>query len=420
MAFKQVVCSEVFVPGSSTCGLAVFGVSQHDELYFIEGERQFESNRLTWKASGVPIRKGVSYLSPQYNAHSNASELLYVADQGRGGLHHLLRDQKSGMWSEAALEVRVPTGSAGRLRQAPTYLTCITLASDATRLPVPTGYPVTLRSDRPTHATCNGRSLLLDSRPTTVYAGPTGQIDLALPVDPLYGCGQLKLELTAFRPTDYNIAQDAISIIPAQRAIKILSSLTTTDALRSLVSSDGQRIVPDAVMGDMAPLITQFARRLGGEKGTDGPLAAWSRHDGSKVSDTEIPKSEHVGGVFGDVIESLKYAVQSKIKLAVVGLGMAIKLVVWSTGKILSLVIPDGPTMMQPLLAFVKDKLPPTFAKLLDWLELVLGVESIKKTQSVCVLISAAFPLPSPSRPPHSFAAPLPSTESIAPQNRIF
>lgn len=129
--------------------IAVFAVSDANELYYLEGTR---GASVTFKWSGLPIRADVALLSVAYNAHALATELMYV-DTTSHAIHHLWRDPVSFVWHEAALTVRAPKGEEGkpRTRSFPAYITAISLVNDTTGESVGAGYivvsPVSPRTD---------------------------------------------------------------------------------------------------------------------------------------------------------------------------------------------------------------------------------------------------------------------------------
>jgi hypothetical protein len=100
VSFKQVVCSEsVDITTEGQNQLALFGVSTHDELYYVRGVRKYKGNQPpVFSCSGIPIRTGVEHISSQYNAQKDSSEVLYTGN-GINEVFHLSRDPKSSCWT---------------------------------------------------------------------------------------------------------------------------------------------------------------------------------------------------------------------------------------------------------------------------------------------------------------------------------
>jgi hypothetical protein len=104
ISFKQVVASEKAVD-SDRSQVSVFAVSTAGELYFIEGTRAKRGVVPTFKTTGIPIRRDIGFLSTQYNPDADASEVVYVSTNS-SRVKHMLRDQKSSMWTEQAIHVK--------------------------------------------------------------------------------------------------------------------------------------------------------------------------------------------------------------------------------------------------------------------------------------------------------------------------
>ena len=90
--FKQVTASESVGayegPAPTQSNFSILALSEHDELYFIEGNRVFATHEVRFESSGFPIRTNVDVMSAQYNSKINASELIYVGN-GQDEIRHL-------------------------------------------------------------------------------------------------------------------------------------------------------------------------------------------------------------------------------------------------------------------------------------------------------------------------------------------
>ena len=99
--FKKVVSAEAIesLETSTQTNLTIFAVSEHDELYYIEGTRQIQTNVIQFQASGIPIRTDVDRISAQYNKKVNASEIIYVGN-AVNEVRHLWKDPVTMLWQE--------------------------------------------------------------------------------------------------------------------------------------------------------------------------------------------------------------------------------------------------------------------------------------------------------------------------------
>ena len=118
IAFKQVVSAEAVpnVKHLTSTVLTIFAVSEHDELYFIEGIRPFKTNIVRFQTSAIPIRVGVERISPQYNKKVNTAELIYVGN-GQDEIWHLWKDPTTFEWREDNVAVK----STGKIERYVIY-----------------------------------------------------------------------------------------------------------------------------------------------------------------------------------------------------------------------------------------------------------------------------------------------------------
>ncbi|KAJ4303815.1 hypothetical protein N0V90_002716 [Kalmusia sp. IMI 367209] len=122
IAMKQVVSYEVVdtdMPDVQT-KLAIFALSDANELYYVEAWRPYSSNILRFRTSGLPMANGVDKLSTQYNATHDATELIYIGD-GDDEVYHLARTDVGWahnriMIKHAAADVEIKKAPAGKIR----------------------------------------------------------------------------------------------------------------------------------------------------------------------------------------------------------------------------------------------------------------------------------------------------------------
>ncbi|KUJ14211.1 uncharacterized protein LY89DRAFT_736259 [Mollisia scopiformis] len=84
VSFKQVVASEAIDQdsGDTQSKFTIFAVRDQNELHYIQGIRTFKGNKMVFENSGLPIRTSIQQISCQFNAQTNASEVLYLDEQG--------------------------------------------------------------------------------------------------------------------------------------------------------------------------------------------------------------------------------------------------------------------------------------------------------------------------------------------------
>ena len=398
ISFKQAVCSEVYTPAGNgskvACGkLAIFAVSEQNGLYFVEGTRLTEGNKISFVASGVPIRGGVAAVSPQFNAKTNAAEVLYVSDAGANGLRHLVRDPVTSLWSEGAVEVKMdPDGGERGLVKEPVYMTTITLSNGA-GMPVHEGYPVKITCEPPMQVTCNGRSFTLNGKPVEVRtAGSGGQVDLVVPVDELMGSCLLKVQVGG---------KETVEVDPAQRVVNLMSGIKSEGDLRDARGPNGEVIFADeSKIGDGAKLLTNFGAMKSGLSSDDEgeeserTIVAWQR-DGEDVKGGGGNWFENAidsaGRFLGDVIECMKTVVKGVVKFAVRMVGKVVKFYFSIAGKVLSFALKTVSSLLRSVAGFMKDYLGIDLSGLTKWLQLAFSTENALKTQKVSFFGGSCF-----------------------------
>ncbi|KAJ5949441.1 hypothetical protein N7454_001025 [Penicillium verhagenii] len=424
ISFKQVVCSENVKDDESNI-LAIFAISERDELYFIQGCRTSADGEVTFRTSGLPIRTGVAVMSPQYNQQTNACEILYVTNEVNSGLRHLIRDPISSLWTDGVVEFKVPLGEPGKRIKEPVYLTNIAL-SDSTGKGVPDEYPVIITASPAVHVTCNGRSLLLNHIPYTVLTNQQGHIDLALPADSSMSCSQLQLSLIKFKPDNGIIPTGCIEINPAQRVVNIMSTLKDKDAMKQATGPDKNPVFDDESVDDAGPLVTHFSmmaqhvsgnslkdeaekkaedasrreqderdhkkKREAEEKiqGTCRTMIQLERNQDSwvqnllnEVEDTVEEVVDVVTEFLGEVIECIKENVAKVTTLVLKTIGPSLVMFIKVAGKMFSIEIPGIGPLLGTVFGFLKDLLKNTFPKLYAFLQVLFDGETTTRAQTV-------------------------------------
>lgn len=126
ISFKQVVCAEAVDPANPTIQtkLALFAVSDDDELYYIRGTRPYATNQLAFSTSGIPIAHNVAAVSTQYNAAVNSNEIVYLGD-GQDEVFHMWLDSGN-VWQQERLLTKASSGTT----KYPAYLTSVMFETD--------------------------------------------------------------------------------------------------------------------------------------------------------------------------------------------------------------------------------------------------------------------------------------------------
>jgi hypothetical protein len=79
IAMKQIVSYEAVDkddPDVQT-KLAIFALSDNNDLYYVEAWRPYATNFLSFRTSGFPMASNVARVSTQYNASQDATEIVY-------------------------------------------------------------------------------------------------------------------------------------------------------------------------------------------------------------------------------------------------------------------------------------------------------------------------------------------------------
>lgn len=425
------VCSENRKDdGTGSSILAIFAISEQDELYFIQGFRNKHGDVPTFQMSGLPIRTGVAVMSPQYNPQTNACEILYVTNEINSGLRHLIRDPISSLWTDGAVEFRPPFGKPAVLAKQAAYLTNIAL-SDSTGKGVPANYPVAITASPAVHVTCNGRSLLLNHTPRTVLANEQGHIDLALPPDAGMSCSQLQLKLIQFPPDNGVVPTANIEINPAQRVVNIMSTLKDKEAMQQAMGPDGEQVFDNDSMDNVEPLVTRFgdmtkhissnrvkdedekraeareeeernkeadrrareeyekeeARKRDQESRYRQSLVRMERTDAGnwfEIAANAMEEAiEDVNDMVGDLIECVKESVAQVTALALEFAGPLLVMVIRVAGKAFSVEISGICPLLGTIFGVLKDILKNTFPKLYAYLQLLFDGELTIRAQKV-------------------------------------
>ncbi|EGO53342.1 hypothetical protein NEUTE1DRAFT_126669 [Neurospora tetrasperma FGSC 2508] len=211
ITFRQVTCKETMLANPRRYILSILAVSEDDELYLIEGERDATNFGLpTFNCSGLPVRTNVAQIACHYNKQIDAIEFIYTTKRDNQ-ISHLARDSKTGVWISTDLQVQGP----GTLAKENQYVTTITLLSKATGDPVPEGYPVSLKSE-PVFVKINDLAYRLNRmRPTVVKTNAAGQIDIVTAAPDHLGISSLELSLesgTRDSGPNYNVEDNSSSI----------------------------------------------------------------------------------------------------------------------------------------------------------------------------------------------------------------
>ncbi|KAF5647296.1 putative RNA-directed DNA polymerase from transposon X-element [Fusarium sp. NRRL 52700] len=317
---SNVVVSESVVSSGKSVVL-IYAISDHGELFVIEGTRLIDNNNLLEVPSSValPIRTGIRNLTGMVNHLTGALDTIYTTNDNEQ-LMHLSRDPLTSLWKETEMVVKSEKPNAKIKTQA--FLITIALRNSQ-GAPVPPGYTVQL-SSAPTLAYINDRSYNITRRTQSVAVNQFGQLHIAIPVGNSLGASPIGL---SFLPGSEETR--VFNIQPSQHILTILSGFKDGDALKSAKTTDGRSLFSDAAaeshvevpVGDdeEKPIVWQKD-----ETGTSATEKSWV----TKAVDA-------TGEVLGDVIEFLKNAVKTVVKIALKVVGPVVRLILKIGAKVI-------------------------------------------------------------------------------------
>jgi hypothetical protein len=409
ISFKQVIASEAndqVDTSTRSSVITILGLAHNDELYHIIGRRNLSDSKVTFSASGFPIRTGVSRLSCFYNGVTGASEIVY-ASSNSSTLRHLIRDQIFGSWNENLIYIP----STGKLSTFPAYATSITCTNDAGQL-VPGGYSLSISSPA-IKAIINDMAINLNSTPLPLRTDSDGKLNIIIPTDDTLGGPTLKISVT-----QYVSSPESFTMYPAQRVIRGLAAITTGNDLISAKTAEGTKVFPDlgdsnsgsvraeeiaSVLSNFSSLVQaadpEAAKQVLGVASPppDNLVVSISQDKKAQAStrlnvissgwDDFVDGLENVFEVaeefIDDVVEYVKKAFKKVMKFVFKIVANALEFFVEIGGKILKFAIKAAGPLLKSIVGFMKDYLGIDATGLLEWLGFILDVAEIKKTQRV-------------------------------------
>ncbi|KAG5753245.1 hypothetical protein H9Q70_004091 [Fusarium xylarioides] len=323
----------------------IYAITDHGELFVIEGTRLVDNNNLLEVPSSVPlpIRTGIRNLTGMVNHLTGAFDTIYTTNDN-DQLKHLSRDPLTSLWKETEMVVKAEKPNAKIKTQA--FLITISLRNSQ-GAPVPPGYTVQL-SSAPTLAYINDRSYNITRRTQSVAVNQFGQLHIAIPVGNSLGASPISL---SFLPGSEETK--VFNIQPTQRILHALSGFKDGDALKNAKTTDGRSLFSDAVrrehrdkFDEAAGVFSRFPLMMkAAESQAEVPVGdneenpiVWQK-DESGTSATEkswITKAiDATGEVLGDVIEFLKNAVKTVVKIALKVVGPVVRLILKIGAKVI-------------------------------------------------------------------------------------
>ena len=329
--FKQVAAAES--PGtdenSSQSNFTIFAVSAHDELYFIQGNRSYQSHKAKFESSGFPIRTNVDVISAQYNSQANGSELIYVGN-GQDEIRHLWKDPSNSLWNE----VDITIAATGDVYTYQAYISTISMTDDFGK--TLSGYPFSLSSDF-ANVLINDRTHVLDAVPTSFVTDTNGKCTIVAHVDSQLGASKYTLSLTQFADPPVELLVE-----PAQRTIRILGSISSAKDIQDAVSTTGQLVFKDSPASEddfvvAGIIMTQFPNIINSvssqtakqvlhpdtlsrvNRSSEDSSIAWERDVSGKVRQTDLAWTDDNPQAaphswLGDVLESAREKLKGVFK----------------------------------------------------------------------------------------------------------
>ena len=397
IGYRQVVCSESVDPSNQEQTVfTMFAVSQNNELYYIQGTRQYtrSDGLITLQSSGLPIRANVSRISCQFNAKMNSSELIYVGT-GSNEVKHLLRDPITKCWTENHIQFASP--KVMKTYQA--FVTTISVTSTDGR-DVGKDFPVSITAQS-TIVLVNDRSYALSTASTTVHTNDRGQLVIVSAASeslmaPTYSC---------------KITQNGISHVATvhgtQRITNLLSKIQGENGISGAKTTTGAPVFSasdirgnEDAFKESAQFLTEFPTMLS----SVGPTSTNSRAANSAESDSvgkeitlgnggetaavAVSKNdnalfEDMSEFFGDVIDWVRNVAKQTFKVVFKVAFRGIKILLRIAGKVISLVVDAVGPLVKTIGTFLEERLGIDFKKISQWLGLTWDNEKTKANQMV-------------------------------------
>ncbi|RDW58770.1 hypothetical protein BP6252_13246 [Coleophoma cylindrospora] len=370
------VCSEQRSSNDPTISkLAIFALSAHGELYFIDGTRADglgvigNGRVLTFTYSGIPIRTGVRTMDARVNPRTQFSELLFTL-QGSDDIRHLGRDPVSSLWLENKITIAASPSASVKpsVIKYSAFLTSLSL-TDSKENSVPAGYQVQLSTiGEPVHALVNGRAYFLDSTPQAIAVDDLGCISLVIAANGI-SCPSLKLALTECVSAEHPPCE--LRIEPSQRVLDMLGSITSAQDLRDARDADGKPLLANSKLSDGD--IDEVAKIMGGIPTAVEEMHAGGNNKNTDLSSVGLQSSEEgdiladIGHFLGDVVETVKSAIKTVVKFVVKIVGKVIVIVIRVLAKVYRIVINTVGTVLSCLGSFLEDGLGLDLSGLRKW-----------------------------------------------------
>ena len=331
--FKQVAAAERAGTdaNSSQSNFTIFAVSEHDELYFIQGTRDYASHKAEFESSGFPIRTNVDVISAQYNSQVNGSELVYVGN-GQDEIRHLWKDPSNSLWNE----VDITVAATGDVYKYQAYISTISITDDLGK--TMSGYPFSLSSDF-ANVLINNRTHILDAVPTQFTTDTYGKCTIVAHVDSQLGASKYTLSLTLFADPPVDLIVE-----PAQRTIRILGSISSAADIQDAVSTTGRWVfknspIPEDDFEVASIIMSQFPNIIHSvspqtakqvlhpailarvNRSSEDSSIAWERDTAGVVRQTDLTWTDDntkdaPQSWLGDVLESAREKIKGVFKFA--------------------------------------------------------------------------------------------------------
>ena len=404
IAFRQVTCKETMLANPRRYILSILAVSEDDELYLIEGDRDAANFGIpTFKCSGLPIRTDVAQIACHYNKQIDAMEFIYTTKRDNQ-ISHLARDINTGVWMSTSLQVPGP----GTLAKEKQYVTTITLSSKATGSPVPEGYPVSLKSE-PMFVKINDLAYRLNrTRPTVVKTNAAGQIDIVTAAPDHLGISALEVTLERFVESK----PFSCSVNMSSRVMAMMSSIRNKEDLKDLTSPTTGKPLFAGVSEDRldasASLLSQFDTLRRGTKdsavdddkdgdsssiGSETTLVEWdggAAHTNEKSASVQPETKSWIGKAVdvaieltGDALEFLRMVVKQTVKFVVKVGAKVLRFYLTVQGKILTFVVKHTAALVRSVVGFLDNVLG---TNMMDFFGLHFG-KHIPNIQNVSALL---------------------------------
>ncbi|KAF3904773.1 hypothetical protein ABW20_dc0102696 [Dactylellina cionopaga] len=383
-SFSKSVCYEVSTNTDYTSKIAIFGLSDIGDVYYIEGTRDYSDEsetKIEFLASGLPIRSNVKVLSGIFNKTSNTVELVFANNTDTPGseeIIYLKRDPVSYIWNES--RITVPSDRVQpKYISLPAYMTTINLDNGLGQ-PLPIPCAIEVSSISPMQVMISGRRYTLNKDRQVIKTGEGGNLKIVIPAENgSFACNDISFRIGSINYEGYKSDaeyHEGFSVTPSERIIRMMGNVRTKKDIINATTSDGRPVFSgpfkanDDVLDQTAALLSAVPALVKGKADEGDILAILATELGSQISAENLLPDDTTIQFFGDAIRAMKTMVKSRIQAEFKIIKGALQFVLGIAGKIYRFYLDTTKALIGGIISFLENVVGLDLSKLKDWWEL--------------------------------------------------